>query len=414
MKILVLTSTYPRWDGDTEPKFVDNLCRYLARNNEVHVVAPHAPGTKTNEHVAGVTIFRFRYCLEHLQTLAYGGGILPNLKQNKFKLLLVPLFILGQLVLTIKLLRKHEYDIIHAHWIIPQGLVAVIARPFARKAIGRRAPGIVVTSHGGDLFALKGSLLSGIKRWITGRADKLTVVSSAMKLKATELQLKAQESIAVIPMGVDSYNTFTPPEAASERQGLLFVGRLVDKKGIEYLLEAMPSVLKVFPETTLTIIGDGPLKAQLDSLCRTSAIAGQVIFMGPVINENIPKFLQQSAVTIFPSIVTDSGDQEGTPVAIMEALACECAAVVSDYPGARDIIIHKKTGLLVNERDVEGIAAQILTLLDNAEMRASLGTNGRNYVQEKYDWNIISSAFSALFMEHSSAADDNIDNTTPA
>lgn len=413
MKILVLTSTYPRWDGDTEPKFVDNLCRYLARDNEVHVVAPHAPNTKTNEHVAGVAIFRFRYCLENLQTLAYGGGILPNLKENRFKLLLVPLFILGQLVLTIKLLRKHDYDIIHAHWIIPQGLVAVIARLFARRASGGHVPGIVVTSHGGDLFALKGSLLSGVKRWITRRADKLTVVSSAMKLKAAELNLKAQESIAVVPMGVDSYNTFTPPEATKERHGLLFVGRLVDKKGIEYLLQAMPSVLKKFPETTLTIIGDGPLKAQLESLCRSSAIADQVIFKGPVINEEIPTFLKQSAVTIFPSVVTDSGDQEGTPVAIMEALACECAAIVSDYPGARDIIIHEKTGLLVKERDAEGIAEQILRLLLNPEMRERLGSNGRDYVQEKYDWRVISRAFSTVFMEHSSIADDTTDNTPP-
>jgi glycosyltransferase involved in cell wall biosynthesis len=392
MKILVITSTYARWENDTEPRFVDNLCQYLAKDSEVHVLAPHAPGTKTRERVGDVDVFRFRYCLQGWETLAYDGGILPNLKQDKLKLLLVPLFILGQLLLAIKLLRKHNYDVIHAHWIIPQGLVAALARPFAKTR-----PAIVMTSHGGNLFALKGTLLSNIKRWITGKAEKLTVVSSAMKTKASRLGLKAEHDTAVIPMGVDSYDIFKPPGPEIERRGLLFVGRLVDKKGIEYLLQAMPTVLAAFPDETLTIIGDGPLKEQLEELCKNTGIERQVKFLGPVVNEEIPVFLQHSAVTVFPSIVTDSGDQEGTPVAIMEALACECATVVSDYPGARDIISHGETGLLVAERDSQAIAEQIILLLRNPNMRDTLGANARSCVQDSYDWRVISAAFTTVF-----------------
>ena len=169
MKILVLTSTYARRQNDIEPRFVDNLCHYLAEadpGNEIHVVAPHAPGIPTREVMDGIPVFRFRYAPENWQTLAYEGGILPSLKQNRLRLLLVPLFVCSQLLLALKLARRNDYDVIHAHWIIPQGLVAVLLGSLLKSR-----PPVVITSHGGDLFALKGRLLKRVKRWIINSAD---------------------------------------------------------------------------------------------------------------------------------------------------------------------------------------------------------------------------------------------------
>lgn len=392
MKILVLTSTYPRWENDTDPKFVYNLCQYLGQDNEVHVVAPHAEGTATKEVKNGIRVFRYRYCIERWETLAYDGGILPNLKQNRFRLLLVPFFLVSQCLLTIKLLRRYNYDVIHAHWIIPQGLVALLARPFAKVP-----PTIVATSHGGDLFALKGGLLARVKRWVTQGADHLTVVSSTMKAKAVEQQLKDEKSTSVIPMGVDSRGAFRPPREGSARKGLLFVGRLVNKKGIEYLLQALPRVLEQNPNETLTIIGSGPLQASLEDLARNLGISEQVLFLGSLINTEIPDYLRSAAVTIFPSIVADDGDQEGTPVAIMEALACECAIIVSDYPGARDIIENGKNGILVSQRSTEQLAQAVTLLLQSPQMRRKLGVAGRTSVQQHYDWQVIGSKFITLF-----------------
>jgi glycosyltransferase involved in cell wall biosynthesis len=392
MKILVLTSTYSRRKDDTEPKFVDNLCQQLARGNEVHVIAPHAPGIPREETMDGIPVFRFQYCFEAWQTLAYDGGILPSLKQNRLRVLLIPLFLISQLLLTIKLLRRHQYDVVHAHWIIPQGLVAVVARPFARSPFA-----LVMTSHGGDLFALQGNLLARLKKWITARADHLTVVSSAMKARAADLALKDETQISDIPMGVDAHSMFCPPSPGAPRQGLLFVGRLVDKKGVEHLIAAMPRVLQAHPEQHLTIVGDGPLLETLRALCASHGVTEHVTFTGAVTNRDIPGFLQRSAVTIFPSIVTDSGDQEGTPVAVMEALACECATIVSDYPGARDIIQDGENGLLVAQKAPGQIAAAINNFLASPEKRSSMGAAGRQTVQRKYDWRVISAEFLALF-----------------
>lgn len=392
MKILVLTSTFSRWKNDTEPKFVDNLCQYLSQEHEVHVIAPHAPGIPKEECMDGVQVFRFKYCVEKCQTLAYDGGILPSLKQNRIRLLLVPFFLISQSYLIFRLMRRHSYDIVHAHWIIPQGLVSMFTRPFARNR-----PAFVMTSHGGDMFALKGKLLTSLKKWATSKADQLTVVSSAMKAQAVKLELKDESHITVIPMGTDSHGMFRPPSSDMQRQGLLFVGRLVEKKGIEHLIAAMPLVLKEHPDQQLTIVGDGPLMTTLRAFCESHNITEHVTFTGSVPNQDIPEYLQRSAVTIFPSIVTDSGDQEGTPVAVMEALACECAAVVSDYPGARDIIEEGETGLLVAQKSPEQISTAINYFLDNPEMRKKMGAAGRRKVQQDYDWSVIAAKFLALF-----------------
>jgi glycosyltransferase involved in cell wall biosynthesis len=340
----------------------------------------------------GIRVVRYRYFFERWETLAYDGGILPRLKQNKFRLLLVPFFLLAQWLLTVRLLRRHHYDVIHAHWIIPQGLVALLARPFAKGI-----PAVVATSHGGDLFALKGGLLASLKRWITRRVDHLTVVSSTMKAKAVEQGLKDGDAISVIPMGVDSHGMFLPPAQGSNRQGLLFVGRLVDKKGVEYLIQALPKVLEMHPNETLTIIGSGPLQPTLTSLCQRLGVADKVRFLGSLVNTEIPDYLRSAAVTIFPSIVADDGDQEGTPVAIMEALACECAIVVSDYPGARDIIEDGVNGYLVAQRSAGELAERIIMLLDQPDTRNRIGQAARRSVQSHYDWQVIGQRFTNLF-----------------
>jgi len=392
MKILVLTSTFSRWENDTEPKFVDNLCQYLSLDNEVHVIAPHAPGIPREDCMNGVQVFRFKYCFEQWQRLAYDGGILPSLKQNRMRVLLIPFFLLSQSCLMFRLMRKHRYDIVHAHWIIPQGLVAALVTSFTRAP-----PALVMTSHGGDMFSLKGKLFTAVKKWATARADQLTVVSSAMKTRAVDQQMKNDADISVIPMGMDSHTMFYPPPPDVQRRGLLFVGRLVEKKGIVHLLDAMPLVLAAHPDQHLTIVGHGPLLDTLRERCGQLGITAQVEFTGAITNHEIPRHLQRAAVTIFPSIVTESGDQEGTPVAVMEALACECATIVSDYPGAREIIKDGENGLLVAQKAPDQIAAAINYFLDNPDMGQKMGVAGRRTVQADYDWSVVSAKFLSLF-----------------
>src|SRR6185503_12110345 len=120
---LVVTSTLPRWQNDTEPRFILDLCQALAARYRVLVLAPHFRSAATAEHWGGVEIRRFRYFAEWGEVLAYEGGILPKLRQRPWLWALVPVFMLAQVVALVRLLRSEPVALVHAHWLIPQGVI---------------------------------------------------------------------------------------------------------------------------------------------------------------------------------------------------------------------------------------------------------------------------------------------------
>ncbi len=132
--ILVLASTFPRWKDDVEPPFVYELCRRLSKTFSVHVLAPHASGAAVEDQMEGIRVTRYRYFFSRWENLAFHGGILANLKQNPLRYALVPFFIMAQLVVLIRLLNRCQFDCIHAHWLIPQGLIAITACLFMKSA----------------------------------------------------------------------------------------------------------------------------------------------------------------------------------------------------------------------------------------------------------------------------------------
>jgi phosphatidyl-myo-inositol dimannoside synthase len=166
---------------------------------------------------------------------------------------------------------------------VPQGLVALLARALAR----RRVP-VVCTSHGGDLFGLRGKIWTAIKRWVLRRCDAVTVVSNAMADRVREIAGEVEP--VVIPMGTDLRSLFTPPTEPRRPpfNKLIFVGRLVEKKGVAYLLEAMVRIGTDYPEARLAIIGHGPLREDLEADVAKLGLNTRVSFLGPVPHSQLP------------------------------------------------------------------------------------------------------------------------------
>lgn len=381
-KVLVLTSTFPRWEGDNEPPFVFELCRRLGSKFDVWVLAPHTPGAKTRETMSGLTVVRYRYFFGRWETLAYHGGILSNLRGNRFRYLLVPLFLVCQLYALLRLLGRERFDIVHAHWLIPQGLVAVAARMFSRKF-----PVLICTAHGSDLHGLRGALFSALKRLVMRRSDAVTVVSHAMKECAVLLDVDPAK-ISVISMGVDMANVFIPDESTVRRDDeLLFVGRLVASKGVDILVGAMPTILARCPGAALTIVGDGPEKARLEALVKTLGIAGRVNFIGAVANPALPALYRRAAIFVSPS------KEEGFGLTLVEALACGCAVIAADLPALRDIVIDGETGLMVIPGDSMAIAHAALSLLGDTALCQAFGRAGREFVLKRFDWEIVAARY---------------------
>ncbi len=389
MKILVVTSTFPRWDGDTDPTFVYELSTRLAdANTEVHVLAPHTRNAQRKERLDGLTVHRFRYFFDRWENLAYSTGILDKLRTNPFNYLLVPFFLAGMALKIYQLVRVERYTVVHAHWLIPQGVACAVALKFLR-----RPPQLVCTSHGGDLFGLRGPLTTKIKKWVISHAQMITVVSHHMRDHLKEVLVPSCDP-KVLPMGVDLTHRFLPdPNVTRSANELIFVGRLVEKKGVPYLLQAVALIVKIFPDVHLSIVGDGPLRKELVEQAIALGIDENTSFLGAVTQSELPRLYASAAIAIVPSIVARSGDQEGLGLVTVEAMGCGCAVVASDLLAIRDVIIANENGLLAEPANSKSIAENIIYLLEDETRLQHFQTVARSSVLEKFDWDIVATSY---------------------
>ncbi len=384
-RLLVLTSTFPRWAGDNQPPFVFELCRRLADHHEIFVLAPHACGAQKRETLDGIHVERFRYCFSRAEVLAYGGGILTNLKHNPFAYALIPLFFLAQLISAVRIVRRERIKILHTHWLIPQGIIGGLIRTFLRPP-----PVLMCTSHGSDLNGLTGAAFSTLKRWVMNKADATTVVSTAL-LDAASATGGDTSKIHVIPMGIDTVGLFTPDPAVHRDSGtLLFVGRLVAGKGVAVLIRALADVAQRHPQIKLQIVGTGPEEHRLKEQARQCGVAGNVQFLGAVTNASLPQLYRKATMFISPSL------SEGFGLTLAEALACGCPVIATDIPGIRDLIIDGITGSTVPRNDSEKFAHRILALLADADLRRQLAERGRDHVLKTCDWTRTAARFCEL------------------
>jgi len=378
-RLLVLASTYPRWPGDTEPGFVHELAQRLTDRFDVTVLCPHAPGAAEREVLDGVSVHRYRYAPARFETLVNDGGIVANLKQHAWKWLLVPSFLLGLFWSYWRLLRSVRPDVVHAHWLLPQGAVAAVAR-----ALSAKAPPYVVTSHGADLFALRQAPLQAVKRFVVKRAHRVTVVSSAMTSALEQLGVPSGQ-VEIQPMGVDLLEHFRPDTSiARNPDELLFVGRLVEKKGVRHLLAAMPAILDERANAQLTVVGGGP---ELDALRQQAVdlgVAGHINFMGPLRQSELPGLYQRASVFVAPFVRAASGDEEGLGLVSLEAAGCGCRLVLGDVPAVRSVFEGLPGVRLINAQGTAALSAACVAALWEGATDSVLV----DALRQRFDWRV--------------------------
>src|SRR5690606_2405452 len=389
--LLVLASTYPRWPGDPEPGFVHELSRRLTAGFRVIVLCPHAPGAKRREVMDGVEVVRYRYAPQRLETMVNDGGIVTNLRRSPWKCLLVPFFVLAQAWAVWRILRRERVDVIHAHWLLPQGLIAQLMR----WRPGRKSP-YVVTSHGADLYALKGRLLDRLKSFVARHAYAVTVVSSAMRERMLSLGVD-RAGISVMPMGVDLSTRFTPDPATPRSQyEILFVGRLVEKKGLKHLIAALPMVLEEVPQAVLTIAGFGPEEAELRQQVRALDLEGQVRVLGAVKQEDRPALYDRAVLFVAPFVQANSGDQEGLGLVLVEAIGCGCPVLVGRVPAVTDVLGEEFSHLLVDPTDASTLTRRVISVLVNSDHASAEAPALRAALADRFDWSRVSARYAEL------------------
>lgn len=392
-KLLFTTSTLPRFISDPEPRFVLDLALALSNRYDVTILAPADPAARLAEQDDRVKIQRYRYApLRCLEQLAYPGAIMPRLRQKPWLWPTVPMLFLG-LRQALHSLPLRRFDLVHCHWLIPQGVVQALG------FWGAGMPPFVVTSHGGDLTSFRGPLMRRLFRLVISRAAGMTLVSKALSAEP----IIGLTAARVIPMGVDTVR-FAPKFAdhrcfaawSGDNPVLLFVGRLVEKKGVGVLLQAMANQAVLATDAHLVLIGDGPLKEELEARRDALGLKKRVHFLAPVGHDQLPTLYASADVFCAPSVIAENGDTDGMPTVLLEASASGTPCISTSIGGITEFIKDGVNGLLVSPNDAEGLARAIVRLLKDTTLRRQLGQAALQSADD-FRWSAIADRFDALY-----------------
>jgi colanic acid/amylovoran biosynthesis glycosyltransferase len=346
------------------------------------VLVPSVPGGARRDLDGSLEVRRFRYFPRRWEDLA-DGAILENLRNRKSRWAQVfPLF-LAEVLAIHRETRALKPDVIHVHWLIPQGLAALIAAPHVPK---------LVTTLGGDVYGLRDPVSRHFIKAVLKNADAVTTMNTEMRDRLVELGADPTTT-EVLPMGAD-VTAIRPLAAAVERctGRILFVGRLVEKKGVSVLIEALRLLDGASYE--LHLVGDGPLRTQLTS--QSSGLSAK--FVGQLGREALAAEYGAATIAVFPSVAAASGDQDGLPVALLEAMSTGCAIVASDLPGLHDAVEDGASGLLTTPGSAVELAAAIGRLLRDPQLCDQLGTAAASRV-ERFSVDVIGGRYVALLDE---------------
>lgn len=389
MKIGVITSAYPDYEDDPHGIFVHRLMKEIAKKgHEVHVLAPYTGG-ETEYTLEGVHVERFHYFYpRRFEKLSGRAGMIDNVKEGFLVKIQVLTFLFFNLIHSILKLRK--MDVVHVQWPIPNGLGAI----FLKKIYG--IP-YINTIHGEEVHLSKRYHLLFALRWLVNNSSKTITNSTATRKFCLEAGLDG-DKIEVIPFGVDT-DFFRPLDVYKDETifQILSVGYLIERKGFEYLIRAMPLVLEKHKQARLKIVGSGPLESKLKELIYELDLGDEVEILKNVSDEELLMMYNSSDLFVLPSIVDSQGNTEGLGVVLLEAMACGLPVIGSDVGGIYDIIQNDLNGLLVGEKEINEISDAIIKFIIDREVRKKFSYAAYHQIKEKFTWNIISERYIFIY-----------------
>jgi glycosyltransferase involved in cell wall biosynthesis len=276
-------------------------------------------------------------------------------------------------------LTQAQPALIHAHF----GPDAIAALPLSRKL----ALPLLATFHGydatRDMSASADAHQQNYRDALPSLFKKVTrIIAVSDYIRERVIALGAPpERTYTHYIGVDT-TRFSP---AGERDPslVLAVGRFVEKKGFEDLIRAFGAVASTRPDARLVMLGDGPLRGELERMAR--AQSGRIELLGAVPSEEVLSWLRRAAILAAPSVTASDGDTEGLPTIVVESMACGTPVLATQHAGTPEAILHERTGLLVPERATEALSSALSRLLADHALRQALGAAGRARALDEFD-----------------------------
>jgi len=376
MKIVQYAPYFIPYTGGQE-YYIYNLSKHLVKNaNQVNILTANYPECKAKESIKGILVSRYPCFARPLR-----NPIVPKLLSPDENI--------------------SDYDIIHTH--NEHSFAAMAAARISKK---NNIP-LIVTCHGQLRFgnplydSIERLYNKSIGRSVFEKSDVIVALSSSDRDYISSFGID-EDKIIVIPNAIDpsdleryrlksdELESFREWYNLSDKRVVLFVGQIIQRKGISYLLKSIPQILrKSKEETSFVFVGKGD--ALKDSLCLAQEleIEGNVIFTGAVSARDLVAFYQISDLFVLPSL------SEGLPTSILEAMYFGIPVVSTDIPGVRDHF--SEFALLVSPRDEDALADAVQTLLTDRDLAKSLSRKGKALVASQYTWDRVTREYEMIY-----------------
>jgi glycosyltransferase involved in cell wall biosynthesis len=400
MNVLMLTSSYPKFPGDVTAPFVEEIARGLrARGHALDVVLPFHPDLRRPPE-PGLRFFPYRYAPHPgWNVWGYAASLVADVRVKRRVYALAPLVALALRAEVGRLLRARRYDVVHAHWVVPNAAMAL-------GVVRAHGVPLVVSLHGSDVYLAEKSPLAGaFARRALEAAGAVTACSGDLAGRALGLGARP-ERLRTVPYGVDLAR-FSPASDSGDAgelrarlgapQGALLVfaiGRLVEKKGFAVLVEA---AARAGTGLHVAIAGAGDLAGALRQ--RAAALGAAVTLVGPLAHDLVPRALRAADVVAVPSVVDQAGNVDGLPNTLLEALAAGRPLVASRVAGIPDVVEDGTNGLLVAPGDPEALAAALRRLAGDPAQRERLGREARRRARASLGWDTAARAFEECYAQ---------------
>ena len=369
-----------------------DIARALVRGGDrVRVILPSGPQVPAAWTEEGVEARSFRYAPRRFEVLGYGRSLRADEAIRGPSRLVAPLYLLAARRALARELASGPWDLVHAHWIVPNGVAAA--------PLGRRVP-LVVGLHGSDVFLAEKSYLRPLVARALRRTRVLTSCSPELARRVEALGFDGARS-RVIPYGVD-VGLFRPDAARRalwrERLGIegdaplaLSVGRMATKKGFHLLVEELPRLLAEHPAARFVFAGGGD---RLEELRRTAAPLGErVHFVGAVLHDELPDLYRAADLFVLPAIHDPRGNVDGLPNVVLEAMASGLPVVASAVSGIPLAVTDGETGLLVREGDGESLRKAVAALVADPAARRRMGAAARRRTETDLTWDAVGARY---------------------
>lgn len=398
MHIGVLTHNYPRFPGDFSGTFVEALCQEWARQGQqVTVLAPYDPAYQRPLN-GPVRLRLYRYAWpSRLHRLGYMRTMRSDLALRLEAYLLSPALFAAGIAAVVRWARRERPDVLHAHWVLPNGFIGAVASRWLGIPLAVSIPGSDAQVAGQNPW------FQAMARFAFQQAALLTANSAELRDAAValgadpdkfDLILYGTDPEALRPSSVGVAELRARLSIPDQAAVLLAVGRMVPKKGFDVLLQAMARPPLCHRPVVAVMVGQGDEMASWQRLAEQLGIAERVRWAGTVPKDEIAVYYNLADVLVMPSV---SKPADGLNVCVLDAMSCARPVVGSSVAGNPLAIADGVTGLIVPERDADALAQALTRLVDDPSLRARMGAAGRARIENELGWPHLARRYLAHF-----------------